>query len=348
MKMNKKMLAVLLAVVVAIGLFLNFSAKERPAVSPEAERTFMVACKASSSSLLQTFSSLEEFYQLYGEEKGNQCANCMNYYYDTGDAKALDTVKRLVKGMPIGAEVFWLNEYTPASSSALSAKVDVTEAPFPDVPTDAWYAVAVTAMKDSGIINGCDDGLFHPEREVKTGEFYAMLLRAGTRPGVDVTVCDGVSNDTHWAKGVIANAGLAYLWPPKAGHEDDVVLRGEAVGRVTLLRGYAEKKNSSYRTAWEWTMTRERTEGNMTLEDIPDYAVIEQYLKETYEVDASIFAEGNRIVYAYNHGIAKGVDEAGTFNPYGTLTRAEVVQMLYNARFTQRFGGVLYLGSTVG
>ena len=38
--------------------------------------------------------------------------------------------------------------------------------------------------------------------------------------------------------------------------------------------------------------------------------------------------------------ITKGVDAAGTFNPYGTLTRAEVVQFLYNARLTERTGGI--------
>ena len=70
----------------------------------------------------------------------------------------------------------------------------------------------------------------------------------------------------------------------------------------------------------------------MTLADIPDHAAVEQYLKEAYQTDEW------QIVDAYNYGITKGIDEAGTFNPYGTLTRAEAAQFLYNAKFTERTG----------
>lgn len=344
MKMVRKMLAVLLVVAMVAALFLTAYPKEIPVVSSEAEGVFMAAYNSTAPNSCRTFLSLNEFCRLYGEEKGGQCANCMNYYFDTGDALAIDAVWKLVKDWPVGAEVFWLNEYTPASSSAPSTKVDVTEAPFPDVPTDAWYAEAVAAMKDSGIINGCDDGLFHPEREVKTGEFYAMLVRAGTRDGVDVTKADGVSNDTHWAKGVMANARSCYLWPIEdAGHEDDVVLRGEAISRVEMLRGYALRHGvASYKTAWEWTMTRERTEGNMTFEDIPDHAAIEEYLRT-----AHYGADKNQFVRACNLGVVKGVDAVGNLNPFGTLTRAEVAQMFYNALLTQRVG-CCHLGGSAG
>lgn len=325
----KKMLAVLLVVALMGCLYLSYQANERPPVSAEAEKLFVEAYGVFSPAT--KFSSLEEFYQLYGEEKGNQCANCMNYYYDTGKEGGLEGVRRLIKGQSVGA--FFVASYTPGSASN---KVDVTEPPFPDVPVDAWYAEAVTAMKDSGIITGCDDGLFHPEREIKVGELFAMLLRAGSKPDFDVTKAVGVTN-THWATGVLKNASRVYLYPPKgSGHEDDIVLRGDAVSRVWLLHGYGTKYNSnavSYKVAWMWTMARERTQGNMTLADIPDYDAVQQFEKDTYFGYDVLY-----IVNAYNDGIVKGVDAAGTFNPYGTLTRAEVAQMFYNARLTTRIG----------
>ncbi len=275
--------------------------------------------------------SIDKVRSTLGDVAANQYAGAVNYFYDTGDTDALGGMVVLLGGTNIPMVM----DYVPGSASPASA-TPVTEAPFPDVPTDAWYAKAVSEMKDSGIIEGCDDGLFHPERPVTIGELYAMVLRAITTPTFDVTVATGVSNDTHWANGVLKNAARAYLWPPKEpGHADDYVLRSEAACRTVLAHYYAES-SGQYKAGWTWSLARERTVGNMTLADIPDHATIERYLDETtvYRVDAE------SILFAYNYGITKGVDAAGTFNPYGTLTRAEVAQFLYNARLTERTGGI--------
>lgn len=288
-----------------------------------------------------TLLTVKEMEQRHGATAASQYADCINYFYDVGNPGYFqyarwqidDPFGDYAKGTTPMADISSASPYVPGSASPASA-APVTEAPFPDVPTDAWYAKAVSEMKDSGIIEGCDDGLFHPERPVTIGELYAMLLRAVTTSTFDVTVATGVSNDTHWANGVLENARKAYLWPPEMEHADDYALRGEAVSRTEAAHNSAmlSKYAQPYKALWTWTMARERTEGNMTLADIPDHAVIEQYLQEadqTYE---------NDIVSAYNYGITKGIDEAGTFNPYGTLTRAEAAQLLYNAKFTERTG----------
>lgn len=289
--------------------------------------------------------TVKDMEQQHGAVAASQYANCINYYYDTGNQNALTYCRFLIRDpwgdyakgtTPVSSDGFpaYVNSYVPGSASPASA-APVTEAPFPDVPTDAWYAKAVSEMKDSGIIEGCDDGLFHPERPVTIGEFYAMLVRAVTSPNIDATVATGVSNDTHWANGVMENARRAYLWPSENEHADDYVLRGEAACRTVLAHSYA-KRNGQYEAGWTWSLARERTVGNMTMADIPDHATIERYLDESsvYLVDAE------HILSAYNYGFTKGVDAAGTFNPYGTLTRAEVVQFLYNARLTERTGGI--------
>ena len=40
------------------------------------------------------------------------------------------------------------------------------------------------------------------------------------------------------------------------------------------------------------------------------------------------------ILRAYNLGMIGGVDDKGTFDPYGNLTRAQVSQMLFNMGWT--------------
>ena len=297
--------------------------------------------------------SVEEMATAHGTTAATQYVNCINYYFDTGKDLALSLVHDLIKDpwndyangvTPIQGNIqgntnLFIASYVPGSASPASA-APVTEAPFPDVPTDAWYAKAVSEMKDSGIIEGCNDGQFHPERPVTIGEFYAMLVRAITSTRIDATVATGVSNDTHWANGVLENAAQAFLSPPKEpGHADDPCTRGEAVSRTTFAWNSARtvsKYAKNFQALWTWTMARERTEGNMTLADIPDHATVEQYLLN----EAPPNTENWEIVDAYNYGITKGIDEAGTFNPYGTLTRAEVVQLLYNTKFTWRTGAI--------
>lgn len=291
-----------------------------------------------------TLLTVKEMEQQHGAVAASQYVNCINHFYDVGDPFVFQYARWQIddpsgdyaKGTTPMADTRFASPYVPGSASPASA-TPVTEAPFPDVPPEAWYAKAVSEMKDSGIIEGCDDGLFHPERPVTIGEFYAMLVRAITSTRIDATVATGVSNDTHWTNGVMENARRAYLWPPENEHVDDYVLRGEATCRTVLAHYYAER-NGQYEAGWTWSLARERTVGNTTLADIPDSATIEQYLKNPPVPLHDLNTE--KILYAYNYGITKGVDAAGTFNPYGTLTRAEAAQFLYNARLTERTGAI--------
>lgn len=232
------------------------------------------------------------------------------------------------------------------------------EQPFSDVPTDAWYAKAVEAMKDSGIIMGCEDGLFHPEKLVTQGEFYTMILRAATYPGANVSGGRKGESD-HWAAGVLSLAESGAGYHPNAvsygengdrvfaGHEDDPVSRAEAVTRITAL--YWD--NSGMDNKWSNKTIQNNMPGEpMAFDDIPDCEATKNFLASEkwrsdchtylfdYLPDRVIWGEGvtNCIAYAYNQGICKGVDEAGTFDADGLLTRAEVAQLFSNAGITHR------------
>lgn len=52
------------------------------------------------------------------------------------------------------------------------------ESPFPDVTAEDWYAPYVNALYYAGVVNGADDGLFHPEAPMDHQQFFTMLGRA--------------------------------------------------------------------------------------------------------------------------------------------------------------------------
>lgn len=239
------------------------------------------------------------------------------------------------------------------------------EAPqsFPDVPTDAWYAEAVAAMKDSGIIMGCDDGLFHPEKLVTQGEFYAMLLRAGTFKGANIS--GGWKIGDHWAGGLLYVADLngfsinGMKFESREGADGHLVWDGNGKLVIDMVKGNPDnlvsRTEAVTQTVELWWQNSDEIEGNKEYfktyaeympgepigpSDIPDIVEIEAYLTSpAWDMEYSIFdAEfgPKAIAFAYNKGICKGVDETGTFDPDGLLTRAEIAQLLYNAGFTTR------------
>lgn len=48
---------------------------------------------------------------------------------------------------------------------------------FEDVPAETWYAPYVNALYKMGFIEGCDDGLFHPNDPISHEQFVAILGR---------------------------------------------------------------------------------------------------------------------------------------------------------------------------
>lgn len=62
-------------------------------------------------------------------------------------------------------------------AAALQCRVPTNPCPFPDVDEEAWYARAVTALYNRGMVKGDGDGLFHPEEEVDHQQFFTVMGR---------------------------------------------------------------------------------------------------------------------------------------------------------------------------
>lgn len=81
---------------------------------------------------------------------------------------------------------------------ALRFPVSAGSTAFSDVPGDAWYAPYVNALCGMGMINGDDDGLFHPDDPVTHEQFLAILGRAAQWLSMDyyeLSRHDGIYGD---------------------------------------------------------------------------------------------------------------------------------------------------------
>lgn len=66
-------------------------------------------------------------------------------------------------------------------AEALNCSVPANPSPYSDVSDDAWYAPAVTAMSNMGVVNGVGDGLFRPEDPVDHQQFLTIMGRLARR-----------------------------------------------------------------------------------------------------------------------------------------------------------------------
>lgn len=60
---------------------------------------------------------------------------------------------------------------------ALQCRIPDNLCPFDDVDSEAWYAPAVTALYNRGMVQGDGAGRFHPEETVTHQEFFAVMGR---------------------------------------------------------------------------------------------------------------------------------------------------------------------------
>ena len=87
---------------------------------------------------------------------------------------------------------------------------------FPDVPEGQWYAKAVAWAQRSGIVEGYDDGQFHPDTLVTREQLATILRRYAQYKGYDVSAAaalDGFSDGGE--TGAWAEAGVK--WAVAAG-----------------------------------------------------------------------------------------------------------------------------------
>lgn len=175
---------------------------------------------------------------------------------------------------------------------------------FVDVQKGSWYYDAVTALADSGFVNGVGNNKFDPEGTLTYAQFCQIVVRAA---GIEAGEENG-----YWA-------GMAIR---KCIDAECIISRGEItpanydvpITREAAISAMYYLQYDSHDFASE--LTHEEL-----IAHIPDYDSISDVYK-------------NNIIGAYGAEITTGIDANHTFNPKGHLKRAEICQLFYNSNWT--------------
>lgn len=169
---------------------------------------------------------------------------------------------------------------------------------YSDVAPDAWYYEAISALSEGGLVNGMGDGTFQPIGTITYSQFCNILSKA---KGLDVT-----TTSDYWAAGAI---------------------------QACVEQGYIPNLGEILPENYDTPISREVATAGL-MEALPDN--LKKVAADAPEIPdrADISAEYlDGVLDAYKFGVAKG-GEDGSFNPKGTLTRAEFCQLLFNAGWT--------------
>ncbi len=107
-------------------------------------------------------------------------------------------------------------EFAAMIARALGLSTSATTDKFSDVDSSAWYAGAVAAAANAGIVNGDTAGTFRPSAVITRQELAAMVVRASKFAGKEVTLTDAQVSEAlaaysdadklGWAKAEVAAA----------------------------------------------------------------------------------------------------------------------------------------------
>ena len=197
----------------------------------------------------------------------------------------------------------WVSMWTVAAVACLLLTVSTVATYFFDVDSGDWYATAVEFTVEKGLLAEATPGRFNPDGLTTRAMFYTVLYRAEGETGLwpmpegvpDIESDDWYLESASWA---LAN-GIANTVEGK--YLPDVPITRAEVCRSLLrydglLRG-------------------------MTLPTATDVAFL-----DLYSLDAETREAVTRCCAA---GLLSG-NADGTFDPLGTITRAEFAELLWN------------------
>lgn len=222
---------------------------------------------------------------------------------------------------------------------------------FTDVPDNAWYAEAVNAMADGGVLNGKGNGKFDPDAPVTLAELSTIYCRL---MGREVKAEYG-----HWAGSAMRVTALGAEW---TGYDDESynimpVTRDDYTefpyADSPAYRADAFSLFTDWMYRWEFEnycigMNNGIYTGYYDLADyIPSYSKFDKSKipdcdeyedacnvmdvhGDTYYIESGHYYWSKEIDYAYDLGLTHGVDKNYTCDAFGTLTRAQLAQMCYN------------------
>ena len=227
---------------------------------------------------------------------------------------------------------------------------------YTDVASNAWYYDAVMTMTEGGLLAGYGNGKFGPDDALTR----TQLTIIGGR-------LIGFSRDyDYWTSGKYAT-DLFTVNADRAYTAIYLMNRTETIGGTTSLTEYETalakdagglcyNVSTSGRFASMWTAVYDNWRAGLaagkqinyrtSIDEFPDADAIHKWIEENYAIVNQCldlqytskerlvdFCE-RMILRAYNLGMIGGVDDKGTFDPYGNLTRGQVSQMLFNMGWT--------------
>lgn len=190
---------------------------------------------------------------------------------------------------------------------------------FTDVPDNHWGKAYIYEMVEKGIVKGVGDNKFDPEGKVTTTQFATMLVRA-LHP--DKLAADTKKYDTWYGsamhianeEGILDRTPTWYSYGVKNGTEiwvEDIVNKPMTRTQMAIMLYNCINGNYEYYSLYK-TQPYTNT--------LPDYKEI----CNVYE-----FADIDKIIKTVcGIGIITGVDDKGTFNPNGKMTRAQACTVI--------------------
>lgn len=200
------------------------------------------------------------------------------------------------------------NNFAAGSTSGQLTGTQLVNSFWDVKPTD-WYYTQVQAMVQRGLFAGkgpIDNGVgtFAPNDTMTKAEFVTVVARMFYK---DDEINNFSSNGSVWwdkyynacvSKGIFSEYEMAYDTMEKGMSREEMSF--VAIRALRKIEGQA-------------TRTYDMTKANSV---IPDYSQVSKHLQSF-------------VVQAYADGLLCGTDQAGTFAPKATLTRAEASTVLY-------------------
>ena len=250
------------------------------------------------------------------------------------------------------------------AGNAYNSKANTTPVGFTDVKDTAWYADAVNALANTGIIKGVGNNKFNPNGAITWQQMYWILERLLGIDGEYIPTGTNVLDITE-----VVGAVMGWGDNQLPANDKTPVTRAEAVSIIATLYSlhpdnYSIGVTYGYDADHEWNgywvnnaiagRAQEAVANGTkewTVSDIPDGGkLVELALSKRIKnlafsndikyADASIYdttwsakevIDVANILRAYTLGLVNGKDSKGTLDPAGNLTRAEFCKLLYNA-----------------
>ena len=199
---------------------------------------------------------------------------------------------------------------------------------FVDVDSSDWFANAVQYANDAGLMNGVGDNRFDPYGAVTRAMVATVLYREAGQPSVEGMKCDFTDLRDDWYKnaGVTNGTDATHFSPTQSITREQMasMIMRYALSSAdgTALLAELQQKDPNGTVVAQLLSQGVPSElaaglpGAAGFKGFPDAASISDYARWN-------------VLFCRLLGVMKG-DEAGTFRPQATLSRAECAQTFLN------------------